>query len=50
VEPTIEDGRAAAQALIAEYEKVHGPLPSASRQRARQFLLDTGLLAANSSR
>jgi hypothetical protein len=47
--PTNEDGRAAAQALIADYETVHGPLPSVSRQRARQFLLETGLLADHSS-
>lgn len=33
-------GRAAARELIAE----HGPLPEASRQRARQFLLETGLI------
>ena len=37
-------GRAAARELIAEYEKEHGPLPAASRQRARQFLAETGLL------
>jgi hypothetical protein len=37
-------GRAAARELIAEYESEHGPLPAASRQRARQFLAETGLL------
>jgi hypothetical protein len=37
-------GRAAARELVAEYEAEHGPLPEASRQRARQFLLDTGLI------
>ena len=37
-------GRAAARELVAEYEAEHGPLPEASRQRARQFLLETGLI------
>jgi hypothetical protein len=36
--------RAAARELVAEYEQEHGPLPAASRQRARQFLEETGLL------
>jgi hypothetical protein len=30
--------------LVAEYETEHGPLPAASRQRARQFLIEVGLL------
>jgi hypothetical protein len=29
---------------VADYEAEHGPLPEASRRRARQFLLDTGLI------
>ncbi len=37
-------GRAAARELIADYEHDHGPLPAASRQRAREFLLEAGLL------
>jgi hypothetical protein len=37
-------GRAAARELVAEYETQHGPLPAAARQRARQFLIETGLL------
>ena len=37
-------GRAAARELIADYENDHGPLPAASRQRAREFLLEAGLL------
>lgn len=37
-------GRAAATELIAEYEDEHGPLPEQSRQRARQFLAEAGLL------
>ena len=37
-------GRTAARELVAEYEREHGPLPEASRERARQFLLETGLL------
>ncbi len=37
-------GRAAARELVADYESEHGPLPEASRQRARQFLEETGLL------
>ena len=37
-------GRAAARELIAEYESERGPLPQSSRERARQFLLETGLL------
>lgn len=36
-------GRAAAQELVAEYERERGPLPEASRQRARQFLREIGL-------
>ena len=36
-------GRAAARELVAEYEAEHGPLPAASRERARQFLLEAGL-------
>jgi len=41
-----EAGRAAARELVAEYEQAHGPLPGASRQRARQFLAEVGLLDA----
>jgi len=37
-------GRAAARELVAEYESEHGPLPATSRQRAREFLAETGLL------
>ena len=37
-------GRAAARELVAEYETEPGPRPEASRQRARQFLLETGLI------
>ena len=37
-------GRAAAIELIADYEQEHGPLPEQSRQRARQFLAEAGLL------
>ena len=37
-------GRAAARELVAEYENEHGPLPAASRQRAREFLAEAGLL------
>jgi hypothetical protein len=37
-------GRAAARELIADYENENGPLPAESRQRARQFLTETGLL------
>ena len=36
--------RAGAREMIADYETAHGPLPAASRQRARQFLEETGLL------
>ncbi len=36
--------RAAARELVTEYEQEHGPLPAASRQRARQFLEETGVL------
>jgi hypothetical protein len=38
------DGRVAARELVTEYESEHGPLPAASRQRARQFLVETGLI------
>jgi hypothetical protein len=37
-------GRAAARELVAEYEQEHGPLPAASRQHAREFLTEAGLL------
>ncbi len=37
-------GRAAARELIAEYEQEHGPLPPESRRRAREFLIESGLL------
>jgi hypothetical protein len=37
-------GRAATRELVAEYESEHGPLPAASRQRARQFLIEAGLI------
>ena len=37
-------GRAAADELVAEYESEHGPLPAASRQRAREFLIEAGLI------
>jgi hypothetical protein len=37
-------GRAAARELIAEYEHEHGPLPAESRRRAREFLIEAGLL------
>ena len=37
-------GRAAARELLAEYEGEHGRLPAASRERARQFLIEAGLI------
>jgi hypothetical protein len=37
-------GRAAASELIADYEQEHGPLPAESRRRAREFLIEAGLL------
>jgi regulator of protease activity HflC (stomatin/prohibitin superfamily) len=37
-------GRAAARELVAEYESEHGPIPPASRERARQFLIEAGLV------
>lgn len=37
-------GRAAARELVAEYESEHGKLPEESRQRAREFLVEAGLL------
>lgn len=37
-------GRAAARELISEYEAEHGPMLDESRQRARQFMMDAGLL------
>jgi hypothetical protein len=42
--------RAAARELVAEYESEHGPLPAASRQRARQFLVEAGLIDDESQR
>lgn len=38
-------GRAAARDMVADYEAEHGPLPGSSRQRARLFLAEVGLLA-----
>jgi len=38
------EARAGARELVADYESEHGSLPEESRQRARRFLLDTGLL------
>ena len=43
-------GRAAARELVAEYESEHGPLPAASRQRAREFLIEAGLIDDESRR
>jgi len=37
-------GRAAARELVTEYENEHGSLPVESRQRAHQFLVETGLI------
>lgn len=37
-------GRAAARELVDEYESEHGELPEESRRRARQFLMEAGLL------
>jgi hypothetical protein len=37
-------GRAAARELVAEYENEHGELPEESRRRAREFLMEAGLL------
>ncbi len=37
-------GRAAAREMVAEYESEHGTLPEGSRQRAREFLMEAGLL------
>jgi hypothetical protein len=37
-------GRAGARELIAEYEQRHGQLPAESRRRAREFMLESGLL------
>lgn len=37
-------GRAGARELLAEYESEHGTLPEESRRRARQFMMDAGLL------
>jgi len=43
-------GRAAARELVAEYESEHGTLPAASRQRAREFLIEAGLIDDESRR
>ena len=43
-------GRAAAREMVGEYESEHGPLPTASRQRARQFLIEAGLIDDESRR
>ncbi|WP_031070550.1 DUF1778 domain-containing protein [Streptomyces sp. NRRL S-118] len=41
------EARAAARELVAEYESEHGALPKESRRRARDFLVETGLLDEN---
>lgn len=38
------EGRSGARELVAEYEREHGPLPAESRRRAREFMLESGLL------
>ena len=43
-------GRAAARELVTEYESEHGPLPAASRLRARQCLIEAGLIDDESRR
>src|SRR5438876_8255353 len=40
-------GLAAANELVAEYEREHGPLPEEHRQRAREFMREVGLLDDN---
>ena len=37
-------GRAGAAELISDYEQEHGQLPAESRRRAREFMLESGLL------
>jgi uncharacterized protein (DUF1778 family) len=37
-------GRAAAREMIAEYESDQGPIPDESLRRAREFMLDAGLI------
>lgn len=37
-------GRAAALELVADYERHHGPLPETTRNQARLFLAEVGLL------
>jgi hypothetical protein len=38
------EGGAAARELVAEYEQEHGQLPTESRRRAREFILESGLI------
>ncbi|CAM3652056.1 hypothetical protein GCM10009799_11540 [Nocardiopsis rhodophaea] len=40
----IEEGREAARELVAEYEAEFGPLPEESREKAREFMREAGLL------
>ena len=37
-------GRAAAEEMVAEYERDFGPIPESSRRRAREFLRESGLV------
>ncbi|TDD89295.1 hypothetical protein E1293_04990 [Actinomadura darangshiensis] len=39
-----DEGRKAAQELVAEYEREHGEVPEESRRRAREFMMEAGLL------
>jgi hypothetical protein len=39
----LEEGRAAARELIAEYESEHGPIPEDARRRADEILAELGL-------
>jgi hypothetical protein len=43
-------GRGAAREMIAEYEQENGQLPADSRRRAREFMLESGLLDGDSER
>ncbi|MGW6282850.1 hypothetical protein [Kribbella sp. NPDC055071] len=40
-------GRAAAAEMIAEYERESGPIPESARRRAREFMIEAGLLTDN---
>jgi hypothetical protein len=43
------EGLAAAEEMVAEYERENGPIPESARRRAREFIREAGLFDTSSS-